>query len=131
MSFKKFLTEQERKIALEKDDMIMGAIIDFFSTNDSPDDKEIHALAEELGIDKHDFEEKIYELLTSFLNAGKFNKDKPEDIDDEELKRGIEVEMEHTTSPAISRRIALDHLAEIPDYYTRLDKMEKEAGVKH
>lgn len=48
-----------------------------------------------------------------------------------ELKRGIEVEKEHTRDTETAREIALDHLAEIPDYYTRLDKMEKKAGVDH
>jgi hypothetical protein len=43
---------------------------------------------------------------------------------------GVKVEMEHTTCPIISRKIALDHLVEIPDYYTRLKKMEAEAGIK-
>ncbi len=38
------------------------------------------------------------------------------------LKRGIEVEKEHTTHSADARRIALAHLGEKPDYYKRLDK---------
>jgi len=50
-------------------------------------------------------------------------------IDPKQLEMGIKVEMEHTTDKAIARRIALDHLREIPDYYTRLLKMEREAGV--
>jgi hypothetical protein len=29
------------------------------------------------------------------------------------------------------RVLGVDHLKEIPDYYTRLAKMEKKAGVKH
>jgi len=41
-------------------------------------------------------------------------------------ERGIEVEMEHTNDPTISKYIAKDHLAELKDYYTRLDKMEAE-----
>lgn len=53
------------------------------------------------------------------------------DVDPKELKMGIKVEMEHTTDPLVSKEIALDHLAEIPDYYTRLEKMEKDAGVDH
>jgi len=52
-----------------------------------------------------------------------------EDADPEELSKGIIVEMEHTTDKKISEKIALDHLAEIPDYYTRLAKMEADAGV--
>jgi hypothetical protein len=130
MSFKKFLTEQEQQNAQEKEEKLMGAIMDFFTSHEKPSDKDVHDLAEKLGIDEHDFEAKIYELLSSFLNAGKYKQNPPEDVNEEELKRGIEVEMEHTNSPALSRRIALDHLAEIPDYYTRLDKMEKEAGIK-
>jgi hypothetical protein len=53
------------------------------------------------------------------------------DVDPKELAMGIDVEKEHTDNPELAKRIALDHLAEIPDYYTRLDKMEKEAGVDH
>jgi hypothetical protein len=43
---------------------------------------------------------------------------------------GIAVEMEHTSCGIIAKRIALDHLAEISDYYTRLKAMEEEAGIK-
>jgi len=42
----------------------------------------------------------------------------------EELKKGIEIEFEHTSRYEISKMIAKDHLDEIPDYYTRLIKME-------
>ena len=45
----------------------------------------------------------------------------------EQLKMGVEVEYEHTDDTLESRRIALDHLMEFPDYYTRLAKMEAEA----
>jgi len=49
------------------------------------------------------------------------------DIDKSELKRGLEVEMEHTKNEKIAEDIALDHLTEIPNYYSLLDNMEKEA----
>jgi len=49
---------------------------------------------------------------------------------------GMDVELEHGTvdsntnvtndDPLITGKIALAHLNELPDYYTRLDKMEKE-----
>ena len=42
-----------------------------------------------------------------------------------QLKMGVKVEKEHTTSKEMARKIALQHLAEIPDYYTRLKKVEK------
>lgn len=44
-----------------------------------------------------------------------------------ELEIGTGVEHEHTKSDEKARKIAMDHVAEIPDYYTRLTKMEKQA----
>ena len=41
-----------------------------------------------------------------------------------QLKMGIEVELEHTTDRAVAHEIALDHLNELPDYYTRLKEVE-------
>ena len=49
---------------------------------------------------------------------------------EEQLEMGREVELEHTIYPQVAKRIAMDHLVEIPDYYTRLKKMEAEAGVE-
>lgn len=49
----------------------------------------------------------------------KFNKN--------QLRKGIKVEMEHTNNPKIAKEIAKDHLVEIPNYYTHLEKMEKNA----
>ncbi len=48
------------------------------------------------------------------------------EINPEQLKMGIKVEMEHTDNPEIAKKIAIDHLKELPDYYTRLVKMEAE-----
>lgn len=41
------------------------------------------------------------------------------DVDSRQLKRGIAVELEHTGDRCVAQCIALDHLAEHPDYYTR------------
>lgn len=41
-----------------------------------------------------------------------------------QLKIGTKVEFEHTTSKSEARITALQHLDELPDYYTRLNKME-------
>jgi len=41
----------------------------------------------------------------------------------------LKIEMEHTDDPMVAIEIAMDHLSEIPDYYTHLDKMEKNASV--
>jgi len=42
-----------------------------------------------------------------------------------ELKKGLETEMEHTSDPFTAMEIALDHLAEMPNYYRKLSKMEE------
>ena len=44
-----------------------------------------------------------------------------------QLKIGQKIEHEHTDDNRKALNIAKDHLAEIPDYYTRLTKMEKDA----
>ena len=41
-----------------------------------------------------------------------------------EFKKGIKVEMEHTTDREVAKEIALDHLFENPNYYTNLAKVE-------
>lgn len=50
-----------------------------------------------------------------------------DDVDPDQLKKGIETEKEHTDDEEEAKRIALDHLAEDPEYYTKLAKMEKGA----
>ena len=44
----------------------------------------------------------------------------------EALEDGMETEQEHTDSPCIRAKIAMDHLIkEGPDYYEKLEKMEE------
>lgn len=40
------------------------------------------------------------------------------------VTEGANVELEHTSDPVTATRIALDHLQERPDYYTRLKLVE-------
>lgn len=57
----------------------------------------------------------------------------------EEFRMGLHVELEHGKHDSqtnvtdddeiMTGKITLAHLKEIPDYYTRLEKMEKEAEV--
>jgi hypothetical protein len=52
----------------------------------------------------------------------------PDDkYDAKQLAMGIKIEMEHTDDKDKAREIAKDHLEEIPDYYTRLRRMEAQA----
>jgi hypothetical protein len=48
-----------------------------------------------------------------------------------QLKMGIPIEHEHTKDRDLAMDIALQHLDEIPDYYTRLKKMESNAKKDH
>lgn len=121
---------EEAEEVLGSHDDLKDAIVDFLAKNPRPSDDEVHALAKKHSADPDDLEEVIYELLASLLKGvGKSKKVPDEKFNLEELKKGIEVEMEHTNDPYVAKIIAKDHLAEIPDYYTRLLKMEKKAGL--
>jgi Protein of unknown function (DUF5661) len=62
-------------------------------------------------------------------------------FDVEQFRMGLDVELEHGISDLqtnvtqddeiITGKIALAHLNEFPDYYTRLQKMEKDARESH
>ena len=116
------LLEQEEQLA----NKIKATITEWFMKNPYPKDDDVHAFAEEMGINPHEFEGHIYAILSSILSEG-LSKGVNKGYDQKQIDMGIKVEMEHTTCPIISEKIAWDHLAEIPDYYDRLAKMEKEA----
>jgi hypothetical protein len=58
-------------------------------------------------------------------------------FDVEQFRRGMDVELEHglhdlvtnvtDDDPLVTGKIALAHLHEFPDYYTRLEQMEEQA----
>ena len=60
---------------------------------------------------------------------------------DEQFRVGMEVELEHglhdpatnvtDDDPIVTGKIALAHLNEFSDYYTRLERMEEEAKREH
>lgn len=62
-------------------------------------------------------------------------------FDLEQFRRGMDVELEHglrdprtnvsDDDPVVTGRIALAHLNEFPDYYTRLEEMEASARREH
>lgn len=63
----------------------------------------------------------------------------PFDVD--QFRRGMDVELEHGLhdaatnvtgdDPLVTGKIALAHLNEFPDYYSRLERMEEEAKRDH
>ena len=69
----------------------------------------------------------INQLVLEALAVGKHQHLKRTIFDVRQMKMGRNVEKEHTDNPKLADEIAKDHLAEIPDYYTRLNKMEADA----
>jgi Protein of unknown function (DUF5661) len=61
-------------------------------------------------------------------------------FDVEQLRKGMSVELEHGlrdpatdvtgNDPVVTAKIALAHLNEFPDYYTRLERMEEQAKLE-
>jgi len=49
-------------------------------------------------------------------------------IDPKEIEMGTRIEHEHTKDDALARKIAMDHLGEDPQYYTRLKKAGLDEG---
>jgi hypothetical protein len=80
---------------------------------------------------KKEFNEEEAKLIGSKLGI-KWDK-----FDVEQFRKGMDIELEHgnvdentnvtNDDPLITGKIALAHLNEFPDYYDRLEKMEKEA----
>jgi hypothetical protein len=62
-------------------------------------------------------------------------------FDVEQFRAGLDVELEHGSlgpatnvtddNPTVTGKIALAHLNEFPDYYTRLEAMEEQATRDH
>ncbi|MCU0554414.1 MAG: hypothetical protein MUF17_06575 [Syntrophales bacterium] len=74
------------------------------------------------GIDIKTFKQK--------LKGGRADTHKVTDFDLDQLIMGIKVEQEHTTDKYTALEITMDHLEEIPDYYTRLEEMEEKAEAE-
>jgi hypothetical protein len=79
----------------------------------------------------------VDETVQNTIKGGKADKLTPQDIADKhgvslekitsQITKGIKVEMEHTNNRQEALDLVYDHLTEFPDYYTRLNKMEKNA----
>lgn len=74
------------------------------------------------GIDIKNYKQK--------LKGGRADAHRVTDFDLDQLIMGIKVEQEHTTDKYTALEISMDHLEEIPDYYTRLEEMEEKAEAE-
>ena len=56
-------------------------------------------------------------------------KNKLPSISKVQIRMGTQHELEHTSSRKVARRIAMDHLKEHPQYYTFLNKAERQMSL--
>ncbi|MFA6233494.1 MAG: DUF5661 family protein [Bacteroidota bacterium] len=81
---------------------------------------------------KLDYTEQIARVASRYkdkIPGGLSEGGNPSDFETESLAKGRKVEMEHTNDPGIAREIAMDHLTEDPEYYDKLEKIEKSASM--
>ena len=76
---------------------------------------------------------KLKEQLKPYKTVEEIAKKHRMDVYDiqKQLDMGVPIEHEHTKNHKLAMEIALQHLDEIPDYYTRLKKMEASAKKEH
>lgn len=67
------------------------------------------------------------------LSGGLGDNTSPGSVDRRQLELGIKTEMEHTNNPKVAEEIALDHLTEDPQYYSKLNKahLQESANPRH
>jgi hypothetical protein len=76
----------------------------------------------------------------NIIKGGKADKMTAKDIADKfklpvskinaQITKGVKIEIEHTDNKERATEIAMDHISEFPDYYDRLETMEKDANKK-
>jgi hypothetical protein len=108
-------------------DMILHGIGDDWVSNWAQDDlnDQIHDMVEKY---QEMVDPKQLRMFKAILAKGKDVKKEASDYDKSEVARGTKVEMEHTDSKKEAQKIALDHLAEDPKYYSKLAKIHLEKG---
>lgn len=111
------------------DDKIVIGLLKLLAFHKKPTKNQLHQFisdsSKSLNISHDALEEKIIGvLLASLSGIGKHNSVPDSKFNTKQLQMGIKSELEHTNNKEIAKLIAKDHLSEISDYYTRLDKME-------
>jgi len=109
--------------------MNFSSILDFIQNNPqySP------GASQAYGIPEEELNSTVYALahkMANFIRGGISGKKQTDvsSVDQSELKTGISYERKHTNDESIAKKIALNNLTEIPDYYTRLSKMVEVAN---
>lgn len=88
----------------------------------------------------HKVKKTTTERRMDFIKGGLADNIPASAFDQEQLKKGMKVEMEHTNNPKIAEEIAKDHIFETgilkdgvyySDYYSELKKLEKKLEKKN
>lgn len=129
------LASRRKKIASQIFACPTDQVVSGSSEDDESDEPEVAAgdhITNWLGEDE-DFRRASRKAESWFtrddIPGGLADDKNPTDYDPEEIQKGTKVELEHTDDPGMALDIAMDHLEESNDYYTRLNKMEKEASL--
>lgn len=72
------------------------------------------------------FKEAYEDRIKDTVKGGLADKADPSQFDQEQLMKGIHVEMEHTNDILQATEIAMDHLIEDPNYYDKLATIHSE-----
>ena len=99
-------------------------------SNDAEFDAILKQLEDEMAGEIAVKSDVLDEPLEEELNEGKGKELHPNLIHPGELRMGIRVEMEHTDDIETAKKIALDHIAENPYYYTALKLSGIESPTK-
>ena len=83
-------------------------------------DKWIDTEHNDWDVSYREFYEDIIAEQVNTLTGGVGDTTAPSNVNTKELAIGVQVEMEHTNDPKIATEIAMDHLTEDPEYYTKL-----------
>ena len=94
--------------------LLLGPVVAGAQATDKANKYETYrsAIKKDFGIDIKDFKDQ--------LKGGKSDGKDITKYDLKQILMGIKIEQEHTSNKMIALEITMDHLEEIPDYYTRL-----------
>jgi len=111
------------------------AVMDFFAQQQGNiTDADFHSFCEQNGFNVHEAESIAYGLaqkLMQILREGKSVGLDPNTVDPQQLEWGMKIESEHTSCPALQKKISLDHIAENPQYYSMpymQEELQREAS---
>jgi len=110
----------------------LGTVIDFIQQAPNPTDEQFTQFSQQHGVDGLQMEQVAFGLATKLVNllrGGKMAESGIDmaSVDQNELQMGIDHGLQtHTSDQSIAKKLALDNLCCIPDYYSRLQKMEQD-----